>query len=528
MEEDPCGFSLYVIGEKVDTFNRDTNSVSSPTALGTPDQIAHDPFGTIGHQIPQFFDRTTDRYIGQLDWQFSEQLGLVAVYTSEESGYFRLFGDPSDLSRFPNAGNAEFDANSETTSAEIRLEYTSEKLTGRVGIYQFDEESLNVVTGFVQPSAFVPVDPPDAIAAIIAEFVLISENSAYFGEMRYEPNERWAFEAGVRFDEETNLNPGIQGTAVVDPPTCTIAAFVPGLGGLPCLALLPQQAVDDQLAEFDAWLPRVAATYRFDDDRSLSLAIQRGYRAGGSYLFQDPNEAPGTPPRLESFGPEYVTNYELSFRSLWFEERLLFNANVYRTDWTDQQVLLQGPTGLNDNRTVNVGESELQGFEIESQWFVNDNLEIFTSLGYSKTEFLRFPFSVDDDGNPIIPMWADLSGNEFSQSPNITGSVGAYYRTDNGWFGDVTLSYTDGGYSDVFNLESDKFQSQTLTNLRVGYDADRYRVVLYANNLFDRRALTQVNYQNVLPDEGLVTFDGPVFLGVNKPRIAGLQLEFRL
>ena len=524
-------FRFELIGERVETFNRDTITVSAPTAVGTPEQLAHNPFGAIGHQIPQFFDRTTDRYIGELNWGFTDSFSVVTLVTYEDSSYIRQFGDPMDLTRYPDASNARFDAVSETFSAEVRLEYASEKLTGRVGAYLFDEESLNVVTGFVQLSVFVPVEPPDSIASIVANFETVSENMAWFGELRYEPNERWALEFGLRYDEEENLNPGILGTAEVDPPDCMIAAFVPRLGGQPCLALLPQDPPARTAATFDAWLPRGAFTWRFDELRSLSFSVQRGYRAGGSYLFLDPAQPAGTPPRLEDFDPEFIINYELSLRSLWFGESLLLNANLYVADWTDQQVTLLGRTGINDNRTVNVGESRLQGLEVETQWFVNDNLELFATLGYSKTRFIDFPYAVNSNGDPVDvnnPVWADLSGNEFQNSPNLTGSVGAYYRNDEGWFVDTTLSYTDGGYSDVFNLEVDAFDSQTIANVRTGYDSERYRVFFYVNNLFNNRAVTEANFRNINADSSVETFPGPTYVGVNRPRVVGLQAELKL
>ena len=93
---------------------------------------------------------------------------------------------------------------------------------------------------------------------------------------------------------------------------------------------------------------------------STGFTVQRGYRAGGFEAL---------PLGQNEFGPEYTTNYEFSFRSLWLDDRLTANANAYYTDWTDQQVSVPGPSGtFLDSRTDNAGESKLYGFELETFW----------------------------------------------------------------------------------------------------------------------------------------------------------------
>ncbi|MEL7022681.1 MAG: TonB-dependent receptor [Pseudomonadota bacterium] len=519
---------LTLIAERIETFNRDQALASSPGALGTPEQEAFDPFNGVGFQVPQEFDYEVDRFIFEADYTINDSFSIFALATVEDAFNDRVFGNPLDLTQFPEANNAFFDANTDTVSGEIRLEYRGERLSGRAGIYYFEEDTANIVTGFINLGGFIPVDPPESVGAIVATFAQDTENRAFFTEWRYEPNDTWAFDIGVRYDEEDNINPGITGTVIVDPPNCVIADFVPGLGGLPCDAFLPAPVGDLVAAEFDAWLPRGAVTYRFDEYRSVSFSVQRGYRAGGAFLFVDPEQPAGTPPTLENFGPEFLVNYEIALRTQWFDERLLLNANIYRSDWTDQQVTVQGPTGVNDSRTLNVGESRLMGIEIETQLYVTDGLELFATLGWADTEFLDFPYAVDDAGNPVDPanpQFANLAGNEFQNAPQLTGSVGAYYRADNGWFGDITVSHTDGGFSDVFNLPADAFDEQTVANVRVGYGNERIRAFVYANNLFDDRAQTESNFSNINADGTRTDFDTP-FLRINRPRVAGAQVEF--
>ncbi|MEM7360207.1 MAG: TonB-dependent receptor [Pseudomonadota bacterium] len=519
--------SVYVVAERIESFVRDTALASAPAPFGTPEQQAFDPFAGISHSIPQRFDYETDRFVAQVDYGINENWSLVAIGTYEDAINDRVFGNPEDPSQFPDATNALFDAFTDTKSAELRFEYQGEKLSGRFGAYYFEDEAVNDVVASILLRFIIPVFPVDSIADIGANFTTVTDNSAFFGELRYDHDEHWSFELGVRYDEEESLNPGVTGTAEVNPPSCIIAPFIPGIGGFPCAALLPQAQPDLTGATFDAWLPRAAVIYRIDDERSLSFSYQRGYRSGGSFLFADPNQ-PGATPVLESFGPEFINNYELALRSRWLDNRLTVNANLYYSEWEDQQVSLQGPTGVNDSRTVNVGASELSGLEIEAQYVASDNLELFGTLGISNTKFNDFPYAVDLAGNPIDPLnpqFANLRGNEFQVSPDMTASMGAYYKTDSGYFSDLTISYTDGGFSDVFNLASDAFDSRTITNLRVGYENENWRAFVYANNLFDDRAQTESNYENVNVDNTIERFDTP-FVRINKPRVVGAAVEY--
>ena len=519
-------FSVYLIAERIETFVRDTAIASSPGALGSPEQIAFDPFHGISHSTPQSLDYVTDRFIAELEYQLNDSWGVYLLGTFEDSKQDRLFGDLEDLTRFDS--NGEFDANTDTTSVELRFEYSSEKLNGRIGAYYFEEDPTNTFTGFLLLSQVVPVIPNDSVAKVIGTFSSIAENNAIFGELRYDFSDQWSVELGMRYDEEENLNPGLEGSVEVNPPSCVVAPFIPNIGGAPCAALLRRSPPDLTAAKFDAFLPRAAVTYNIDEDRSLSFSVQRGYRAGGAYIFVDSARGRDAEPELRTFDPEFITNYELAFRSQWFERALTFNANLYLSKWEDQQVTLLGPTGIQDSRTVNVGKSELRGLEIETQWNVTENFELFGTLGLSDNEFVDFPYAITPAGTPIDPAnprFANLKGNEFQISPGTTASIGAYYKMDNGLFVDVTLSYQDGGYSDVFNLDADTFESQTITNLRFGYDLDNWRFFAYANNLFDDRAITESNFQNVNADNTIETFPNP-FIRVNKPRVLGAAIEY--
>ena len=59
--------------------------------------------------------------------------------------------------------------------------------------------------------------------------------------------------------------------------------------------------------------------------------VSRGYRSGGfNTSFLDVSDL--------AFDPEYSWNYEVGFKSSWFNNRVNFNTSLFYIDLSDQQV----------------------------------------------------------------------------------------------------------------------------------------------------------------------------------------------
>ncbi|MEM1436692.1 MAG: TonB-dependent receptor, partial [Pseudomonadota bacterium] len=349
---------------------------------------------------------------------------------------------------------------------------------------------------------------------------------ALFADVTYDLSKHWTFTAGLRYDEEEFRNLGEETILEVSPADCVIAPFVPSFGGLPCSALA-DLGEDEPLpsGDFDAWLPRASIIYRFDDKRSLSLNYARGYRAGGSYIRLV------VPPQILDFEPEILDSYELAWRSQWLDNRLVLNANVFYSDWKDQQISIPGPTGLNfDQLIVNAGTSELYGMEIEAQMSFSESLAGFVSLGLSHTEFQDFPFAVDENGDPVNrddPTFANLAGNEFNTAPRTTLSVGLAWNHDSGWFASGNASYASDQFSAVTNLAENRVGEFILVNARAGYRWNQWSIAGFADNLFDERVVLSQGLAGVDVATGEVGLNPTPSFTVNDPRVFGLEVRFR-
>jgi outer membrane receptor protein involved in Fe transport len=341
-----------------------------------------------------------------------------------------------------------------------------------------------------------------------------NENVAVFGEVNHEVMaDRLTLTAGLRYDRETfggetmtsNVTADIEGSPFPEAVNQQVEGAL-----LQTVSTEPQ----DLDAEYEALLPKVGATVDLTDDISVGATVQRGYRAGGSESLP----VGGT----NVFDPEFTWNYELAFRSRWLGGRLLANANVFYTDWRDQQVRLpiEGTDGL--FRTENAGESTLYGSEVELRAIPLRGLTLFSSVGLTQTEFDDFASPTPD--NPD----RNLEGFEFPGAPGETVSAGAIYERETGPFGAINVSYVGENYSDVGTVmgpdgpENDpslRAGDYTIVDAQLGYIFEfqdtRIRLTGFARNLFDETA----------PELARYDARGRVETILRPPRVLGLSLK---
>ncbi|MEM7017026.1 MAG: TonB-dependent receptor [Pseudomonadota bacterium] len=501
----------------VDTEFGEFNQVNAPGPVGTPEFDAFDPFGDVTFgQRERFEFNTVARYALDVTYDINDAWTLYGLATYEDSQRDTNFG-----------ALGVGDAPDETYTAEIRAAFDYGKLSGWIGAYYFDTEgSFQSVFSFPTAIFGIPSVPLDATVVFDTFQEDATENRAIFADVTYEFNETWSINVGARYDEEDFSDTGTTGSTIVNPPDCVFAPGVPGIGGLPCTALFPPTQDDPTTADFSAFLPRASVTYNFNELRSLSFTAARGYRAGGSYLRVVPGEAV----QLLDFEPEFLTNYEFAFRSQWPEQDLTLNANLFFSEWEDQQVTIPGPTGaVFDMLILNVGSSEIYGLELELRKDLTDSLDMFATVGLVKTEFQDFPFAVDASGNPVNaenPIYANLAGSEFNSAPKTTLAIGLSWNAPSGFFASGNVSYASSQFSDVTNLEENKVGNYTLVNARAGYRHKNWSVAAFVDNLFDKRFVGRQGLSTVNTGSGISEPNMQPFFAINDPRVVGVEVRY--
>lgn len=506
---------LELTGEYVETEFGEFNTILAPVAGNDPAISQFDPFGGATFTRVRLEFPETTKFIANAEYELSDNWDLVGIATYEDNERFQQFGTPSAAQPDPDLFAAT--TLSETVSYELRAAFDYDRLSGWFGAYYFEDEE-EFIQSFTIPVAIAPfpATPADSVIISNSTQLIETENRALFGEVRYAINDKWEVTLGARYDEEDFVDGGSQGTVESDPPDC-VFDLGPG-GALPCALLLPSSGEPATPTTYDAFLPRGTVTYNFDPDKSLSFSIQRGYRAGGAIQRVVP-EAGIT--EIVEFDPEFVTNYEVAYRSLWMDGRLTLNANAFFTDWTDQQVTVPGPSGfISDSVILNAGESEIYGLEVYTDYQATDDLNLFASIGLLETEFTDFPFA------SVPGEFENLAGNSFPAAPSLSGAVGANYENPNGYYASGSLSFRSSQDSEVANLDVNVVDGYTLANARIGYRFDNFNIYAFGNNLFDERFVTRKDFAAVNTGTGDVNFRNNARFQVNEPQIIGVGIDF--
>ncbi|MEO0881374.1 MAG: TonB-dependent receptor [Pseudomonadota bacterium] len=260
----------------------------------------------------------------------------------------------------------------------------------------------------------------------------------------------------------------------------------------------------DETQVFDVFLPKGVITYDFTDAISLSASVQRAYRPGGIGI----NPVRGEP---FIFDEEDSWNYELALRAQSPNGRWTFNANAFFIDWQDQQLEVTLSPTPQDTEVVNAGESQLYGLEATLDVAVNENWDVFATLGLLETEITE-----DDRPEVIADPSLSLVGNSFPFAPTYTATVGANFEYDFGLSGTVDVNFSDGSEPLLPNGQGfPENDSRVLVNFRLGYEIfDNTDLFVFGSNIFDDTFLANA-----------AAAGGGVVVG--DPQVFGIGLQFR-
>ncbi|MEM7741732.1 MAG: hypothetical protein AAF225_13140 [Pseudomonadota bacterium] len=83
-----------------------------------------------------------------------------------------------------------------------------------------------------------------------------------------------------------------------------------------------------------------------------------------------------------------------------------------------------------------------------------------------------------------------MTGLQFSYAPEWTAGGSVRYTFPSGLFGNARVRYTDESFALITNEPSAVNDSRTTLDLIAGYDAENYRVEIFATNVTDEEYYT--------------------------------------
>ncbi len=326
----------------------------------------------------------------------------------------------------------------------------------------------------------------------------IDRDYAVFGELSIDVTDAITVTGGLRYFKAENsligyfgLNDEYSGSGRNGETLCSrilgndrfdTTGWVPfrGISTAPCTNL-------NQRVEEEDTIHKLSVAYKFDGDRMVYATWSRGFRPGGVNRFG------GIPPYLSDF----LTNYELGWKTTWAGNRVRFNGAVFKQDWEDFQYsfIAQGTNGLTIIRNAN--QASINGIEADLAWAVTPSFTVAAGAAYIDAK-LDAPYcgEVLPNGQPIVDCAEPPApkGTRLPITPKLKANASARYGFQLG-----TLdAHVQGAivYQDEVRSVLEVAQSQlvgnqrsySLVDLSAGVTNGSYSVELFVNNALDRLA----------------------------------------
>jgi outer membrane receptor protein involved in Fe transport len=300
-----------------------------------------------------------------------------------------------------------------------------------------------------------------------------------FGSLSWNVTDQLKLNAGVRgisvqkdvhslitFGQDTQTYGGFAPLPTV-PGSCGFASGCEGIW----TTILGQTPGPSQTFSRDdkALMPSAGIQYKVAPQAMAYFTYSKGFLAGG---FDAATLSTSSP---IAFKPEYVNAYELGLKSKWFDDRVLLNLSVFRSDYKDLQVeasIYYPKLDIGNLYLANAASSLSEGAEFEGQWLVTQNFRLTANITYLDAHFVSYPDGQATQlqnfcrGDYVLPTCArfpdpvptnrDQSGWRTPDSPLWSGRVSARYTMllPGGFRFTTDLSPF---FSSSYNLDRDNF-----------------------------------------------------------------------
>ena len=258
--------------------------------------------------------------------------------------------------------------------------------------------------------------------------------------------------------------------------------------------------------------PKLALSWRPDDNWSFYGQISQGHRAGGFNTAGPINDqfANAVVRPLRAYGGDSLWNYEFGAKGVMQDGRIQMRAALFFADWRNLQSDQFLPSGL--SYTVNVGDGANTGLEIEANWRPIESLEIRTNALLAHPRVTKSYDLFNSKGNSGLPGVPAVSTNI-----NISWRRPMTDRMD--LIADGSVAYV-GPSRLTFDAEKrHKMGDYVTARASIGVETGHWRASAYITNPFNTSANTFAFGDPFRLPEALTTT--PL-----RPRTIGLNLTW--
>lgn len=205
--------------------------------------------------------------------------------------------------------------------------------------------------------------------------------------------------------------------------------------------------------------------YQFQRGPHFSaLTYTRGYRTSGVSI----NRTRAT---AVSYGSEFTDNLELAYRYSLGD--LLVAANLFYTDWQDQQVQIQLSSDFFDTQVANAAKSRVLGGELEGKIGLGRH-NLGLGAGFADTKFREF-----------VSQGVNYEGKEFPFASKFTGRFTHRWNAFGNFTWLTTVRYVSKSFANAENTR--RADAQLYLNGNARYALGQWVLEGYMNNILNGR-----------------------------------------
>jgi iron complex outermembrane receptor protein len=342
-------------------------------------------------------------------------------------------------------------------------------------------------------------------------------SAAAYGQANYHITDAISLTGGLRVTWERKTRDGYYVATVIENPLDPDAPLENSVFGTDQFLNQSREATDVSGTLIARWFPI--------EDLMLYTSYARGFKSGGF------NQDRVPPPLKSEFDDETSNNFEVGFKSTWFDRLITLNSTFFYTIYDDFQAFSFDGTSFAVN---NAGQLDSYGVEADAMLFPPwiPGLMLQTAFGYNNAEYDKFKKAACTDAQRVgvdpgcVDQVQDLSGRRLNNAPKYSVSSFAQYELPLPFFDLQTFVRGEYSYTSKYNMEQDLdkrlWQDEYhLVNLRAGLRAeDRlWELTFWVENL------TKEDYN-------VVGFDIPLLSGLGgingSPRFYGLTVRLQL
>ncbi len=357
-----------------------------------------------------------------------------------------------------------------------------------------------------------------------------TKEMAVFGEASFQVTPAWQVTGGLRYYDYKLTRIGGSTLPFVDGPVASDDDIPSSTGE----------------AKSNGVVWKANTSYKFGSDALVYATYSTGYRIGGANTGAAPCVLPLNTnvqnicalPNELFFGPDKTKNLEFGVRAAFFDKKLSTNLSVFQVDWDGIQLggtTLNGGIGI----TVNGGKARNRGFDFSFNGQITDRFSVRGNYSYLDAkltqdvpELLQIRNSLNPKNRPKFSEVDVFAGDRLPGSARHSGALSATYALpvgDNETIFNWTATYTGDILTRVGQRAfGEKLPGYLLNRASVTYRTPVYEVSVFANNIFNKYAVTGVS--NDLSRFGFVN-DGVISRfyarSVLTPRVVGVEGRYR-